>query len=454
MEQFTNKLASFGMWAGKNKYLGSIKDAFQEYMPFTIIGAVGTLWTSVICNADTGLGAFIPAIMALDFLNPAFKALNFATIGCITLGITFTLGIKVASRNDLKGCFPGLIALAALMTVTNVSQTVTSIAVTLADGTSTTIANLLPEGSVAGTFSGIGTGIFGATGLFTGMIMAVLSVELLTYFNKFDKLKIKLPDTVPPNIAASFNVLIPGCITLLITSLLGLACVEFTGNYMNDLIFNLIQTPLQNVGGSYIGGLTFVIIISVFWCVGIHGNNMVSAITSPLLLALLLENEAAVQAGNAAVNIVNNSSWYCFVAFTGTGITGAITIAIFLVGKRDDNRAIASLAAVPNMFNISEIVVFGLPIVLNPIMSIGFILAPIVSYSLFYLLTYIGFCPIMYINIPWTTPPVLAGILASGGNIMGGITQLICLIGAVAVYIPCIKLYEKQQNASDLAHQK
>jgi PTS system cellobiose-specific IIC component len=84
-------------------------------------------------------------------------------------------------------------------------------------------------------------------------------------------------------------------------------------------------------------------------------------------------------------------------------------------------------------------------------MCIGFIVAPIVSYTLAYVLTAIGFCPVMYVNVPWTTPPVIAGFLASGGNIMGGVTQLICLAAAVLVYIPCIRLYEKQQNAQDAA---
>lgn len=450
MDQFSEKLTKFGMWAGNNKYLGSIKDAFQQFMPYTIVGAIGTLWSYVICNADSGLGALFPPIMVLDFLNPAFDALNFCTIGCITIGITFALGMELGRRNEENGYFTGLIAIASLLSVTNTSQLLGNIAVTLANGSSTTLAEVLPKGATVANLSAINTSVLGATGLFTGMVMAIVSVEIFSFFNKFDKFKIKLPDSVPPNIAGSFNALIPCSFTLIITCLIGLACNTFTnGLYLNDLIFNLVQAPLQNVGSTYIGGLVFVVVISLFWCVGIHGNNMTNAITQPLLLALLVENEQAIHAHQAATNIINQSYWSSFVTIVGTGIAGACTIAIFIAGKREDTRAIAKLALVPNCFNINEIIVFGLPIVLNPILCIGFILAPVASYTISYVLTAIKICPVMYINVPWTTPPVVSGFLASGGNIMGGVTQIICILAAVLVYIPCIKMYEKQKNNED-----
>jgi PTS system cellobiose-specific IIC component len=176
---------------------------------------------------------------------------------------------------------------------------------------------------------------------------------------------------------------------------------------------------------------------------------MTSAVTQPLFTALLLENEAAIQAGQKATNIVNASYWACFITICGTGIALAITLAILLVGKREDNRAIAKLSLLPNMFNINETIVFGIPVVLNPPMCVGFVLAPVASYIISYVLTAIGFCPVMYINVPWTTPILLSGFLASGGNIMGAVTQLICLAAAVLVYIPCIKVHERMQEKNE-----
>lgn len=449
-ERFSEKMMVIGNWAGSNKYLGSIRNAFQAFMPFVIIGAIGTLWTSVIVNSSTGLGQIFPAIMALEFLNPIFAALNFCTIGCITIGVTFAIGMELGERSNLKGYFAGIVAIAAYLAVTNIAIDVTSTTVTLASGKAATIAELLPAGAITATLSAINTSAFGATGLFTGLIVGIISVELFAFFSKFDHLKIKLPDAVPSNVAAAFNTLIPACIALIIVAFIGRCSIWITGQYLNDLIYTLIQKPLQNVGDTYLGGLTFVIIISLFWCIGIHGNNMTDAVTAPLLLAMLVENDAALQAGNQATNIINTAFWNTLYACSGTGIALGIVLAVLLAGKRKDNRAVAKLGLIPACFNINEIEVFGLPVVLNPCMCIGFVLAPIASFTIGYFLTYVGFCPVMFVNVPWTTPPFLGGFLATGGNIMGGITQLLCLVAGTLIYIPCVKLYERQQNKADI----
>lgn len=448
MDKFTEKLMIFGAWAANNKYLASIRDAFQEYMPLTIIGAIGTLWTYVIVDGTSGLGALIPAVQKLAFLNPLFNALNFATIGCITIGITFAIGSQIGKRNNMNGLYCGLVAIAALLIVTNAAVDPASASVTLKDGTAAALADLLPEGAAVGVISAIASGNFGATGLFTGMITGILAVELLNFFNRYDKLKIKLPDSVPPNVAESFSSLIPSFFAIMIVGILGFAVKSLTGVYLNDMIFTLVQAPLQNLGGSFIGGLIFVIVISLFWCVGLHGNNMTSAITTPLFMSLLLENEAAIQAGERAANIINWSFWSCFITICGTGIALAISLAILIGCKREDNRAIAKLSLLPNCFNINETIVFGVPVVLNPPMCIGFVLAPLASYIIAYVLTAIGFCPVMYINVPWTTPILLSGFLASGGNVMGAVTQLICLAAATLIYIPCVKVHERQQEVN------
>ncbi|MBQ9824640.1 MAG: PTS sugar transporter subunit IIC [Solobacterium sp.] len=452
MNKFSEWLMSFGAWAANNKYLASIRDAFMAYMPMTIIGAIGTLWTYVIVDTNSGLARLIPAVAGLSFLNPLFNALNFCTIGCISLGITFAIGYQIGHRNKLNALYSGLLAVCALLIVTNYAVDPSGVSVTLADGTAKTIAELLPSGAVAGTVAAIASGSLGSTGLFTGMIIGILSIELLAFFNKFEGIKIKLPDSVPPNVAESFSSLIPSFLALMCVGLIGYIINMTSGIYFNDMIFNIVQKPLQNVGGSFIGGLIFVIIITLFWCVGLHGNNMTAAVTSPLFTALLLENEAAIQAGQKATNIVNASYWACFITICGTGIALAITLAILIAGKRDDNRAIAKLSLLPNLFNINETIVFGIPVVLNPPMCVGFVLAPVASYIISYVLTAIGFCPVMYINVPWTTPILLSGFLASGGNIMGAVTQLICLAAAVLVYIPCIKVHERMQEKNDAAN--
>lgn len=444
MAQASELLGRMAGAVSQNKYLSIIKDAFVDYMPFTIVGAVGTLWTFVIVDTTSGLASLIPAVAGLSFLNPLFNALNFACMGCIALGITFAVGYHTGKANGQNPAYTGLMALAALMIVTNYNVDASTVAITLADGTMATVADILPEGAIANSVAAIASGNLGSTGMFTGLIVGIVSVELLGALEKIDALKIRMPDAVPPNIAGSFNSLIPTGIALIIVGGVAFALQSVTGVFLNDLIFSIVQVPLQNVGGSFVGGLVFSLVISLFWCFGLHGNNMVGAVQTPLLTALLLENEAAVRAGQMPTNIVNGSFWACFMSICGTGIALAITISIFLVGRREENRTIAKISLAPNLFNINETIVFGLPIVLNPPMCVGFVLAPVASYLIAYGLTAIGVCPVMYINVPWTTPIVLSGFLASGGNIMGAVTQLICLAAAVLVYIPCVRAYEAE----------
>ena len=427
MEKMQDTLSKVGEWSASNKYLVAIKNAFEKYMPLIIIGAIAVLWTNVIVNDQTGLGALWKPIMNLSFLNPAFNAINFCTMGIIALGITFLVGYELAKNYKFSPSFCGFLSVAAWVSMLNTTQT---------------IVNVEKETvSVSGLFSGV----LGTDGLFTGMIIAIVTVELFRALYSIDWLKIKLPDQVPEGVARSFEYLLPAFVLLLITSMLSLVIQNVSGGYINDLIFNLIQKPLTYVGGSLPGILCLTLISGLFWSVGLHGDNMIAGVVQPITLTLMLENTTAVEAGKAATNIVNWSFYRTFLATGGTGMVLGLTLAIFLVSKRADNRAIAKVAIIPNLFNIGEINMFGVPVVLNPFLIIPFILAPIVSITFGYIMTYIGFCPVMYVTMPWTMPPFLMGFLAAGGSIMAGITQLLAIALSVLIYIPFVKMYEKNQ---------
>lgn len=433
METFSNHLINFGQKITKIKLLKAIRAAFQQFMPFTIIGAIATLWTAVICNETNGLGAIWSPIMALDFLNPAFQAVNFCTIGCISLGIALFMGIELAKEYEVRPTFAGLLAVLSLFVVSPIQNIVKD-----------------DSGEVLATIQGIFQNNLSSKGLFTAMIVSIVTVIIFSKLCKIDQLKIKMPAQVPPGISKSFEDLIPAGITVVIISLISLAVNLLSGGlYLNDLISKFIQQPLMGLGGSLPGFLVFAFLILLFWSVGIHGESMVSGILNPLMTALLLENTNAVLAGTAPTNIINWVFFRIFLTTGGTGFGIALTLAIFLVGKRADNRAIAKVAIIPNCFNIVEVNIFGVPIVLNPILIIPFILAPIVCIIFGYVMTAIGICPIYYLQLPWTMPPFLFGFFASGGNFMGGFIQIIAIAIATLIYMPFVIAYEKQQNKED-----
>ena len=428
MDKIADVLGRAGAWCGQNKYLSAIKNAFQNFMPLTIAGAIGVLWCNVIVNESTGLGIFFKPIMALDFLNPAFQAVNFCTISCITVGVTLGIAQEIGVWNmgaEKAGYIPGLVGLAAWLSVTNTSHVI--------------------EGA-KDAFSGISSNELGATGLFTGMIIGVLAVELFCFFEKQDALKIKMPEQVPPGVARAFEVLVPATLTLIITACIGSACYNITGLYLNDIIKNSIQGPLGSLGATVPGIIILYLVIMLFWLVGIHGNNMVSAVKESIFTPLALENVEAFNKGQTPKNIINMYAIQMWGEIGGSGCTLGLVIAIFIFSKREDNKAIASLSLIPGLFEINETVTFGIPMVLNPILGIPFVLTPIVLEIVGYVLTVIGFCPVACLTVPWTCPSLIFGFLATGANIMGAVTQAILIAISVVIYTLFLISYEKYQN--------
>ena len=452
MDAFADKLGSIGAWCGQNKYLGAIKNAFQNFMPATIAGAVAVLWTCVIVNKDSGLGIFFEPIMAIEPFNAVFNAINTATIGCMAIGICMLVAQEIAEANGETGAYPAVLGFMMWVVVTPLSYSVTGLtAYTDAAGAAVSIGDVLTKAGVdaagAGTFAGISTGYTGATGLFTGLIVGIVGMEIYCAFRKMDALKIKMPEQVPPGVARAFEVLVPTILVLIVMSTIGWLSSTFLGLPLNDLISTYVQEPLKAIIGANIFAVMILyVIIMLFWCVGIHGNNMVSAVKESIFTPMIVENMDAFAKGKDAPNTLNITMMQMFAEWGGSGVTLALVIAIFIFGKREDNRAIATLSVVPGMFNINETVTFGIPLVLNPILDIPFILAPVAAVFVGYLLTVIGFCPKVVVQTPWTCPPILMGFLATGGNIMGAISQLVVFVVAVVIYTPFFIAYEKYQN--------
>ena len=459
MDAFADKLGRVGAWCGQNKYLNAIKNGFQNFMPATISGAVGVLWTNVLVNSSTGLGALWKPIMALEVLNPIFAAMQYATISCITIGVTMLVASEIAEANGETGSYPAVLGFILFMMVTPTSFAAKDLGASYIDAkgishgftlgqfinvTGEAAKNKITADSFS--YSGIMSSYTGATGLFTGLIVAIVGMEIYNMFRKNDGLKIKMPEQVPPGVARAFEVLIPTCLTAIVVGAVGLVCQLATGAELNALIYNVIQKPLQNIiGNNLVAVCIMYVIIMLFWCVGIHGNNMVAAVKEPIFRPLLYANTAAYTAHHEIPYVMNLTMIQMFAEFGGSGVTIGLVIAILIFSKREDNRTIAGISIVPGLFNINETMTFGIPLVLNPILDIPFILAPVVTVIIGYILVSSGFCPPIVLEVPWTMPPVLFGFVATGGKPMGAVAQLIVVAVSVVVYIPFLIAYEKFQ---------
>jgi len=351
----------------------------------------------------------------------------------MAISIVILLAFKVAESYDNHDTVVMLVSLASYISLVTTSVTATA----AESGETVTITNVLARQYT------------NAQGLFVGMVIAIVSAMLYVKMVQSGKLKISMPDSVPPNVARSFEVLFPATLAVLIVSGFGVLFNALFHMTLFDAITTFIQAPLKNILTGLPGFMFMMGCTVLLWWFGIHGTQTLKGVYEAVLLQAFAENEAAYLAGEVPPNIINTPFMSVFGTVTGAGITGGLLIAILLFSKRDDYRSIAKLAIPCAIFNINEPVTFGLPIVMNPVLGIPFILSPIVSVGIGYFLTKIGFCAPMVVNAPWTTPPGVMAFLASGGNFGAAISQIIVILVAFAIYVPFVLISNKQSNEAE-----
>lgn len=434
-EIFMNAMLVVASKIGNNRIMTCIRDAFTDLMPLIIAGSFCTLFSNVICNTTPGYVSLanVPGLSWLGVLKPLFDAANYGTMNFMAIGIVILLSMKVAESYDNNDRVVMLVGLASYISLCTTSVTGTA----PESGEVVTIANAL------------GRQFTNAQGLFVAMLVGIVSSILYVKMVQSGKLQINMPDSVPPNIARSFAVLFPATLTVLIVSGFGLAFHMITNMTLFDAITTFIQAPLKNILTGLPGFMFLMGCTVVLWWFGIHGTQTLKGVYEAILLQAFAENEAAYLANEVPPNIINTPFMSVFGTVTGAGITGGLLIAILLFSKREDYRSIAKLAIPCAIFNINEPVTFGLPIVMNPILGIPFILSPIVSVGVGYFLTKIGFCAKMVVNAPWTTPPGLMAFLAGGGSIGAAISQIIVILIAFAIYTPFVLISNKQASGEE-----
>lgn len=420
-DKLQNVLLSISSKVETNKYLGSIKEAFTMFVPFIIVGSFGSMLNILVSGAN-GLAQWVPW---LSNLSPAFTAINFVTISCMSLPIAFLIGYKLAEKENLPQLESGLIGLLSYLAV--------------CPNTISTVVEGLKDPVVV---NGLGAGVIGAQGLFVSMIMSMVAVKFFGLLTNIDAIKIKMPDSVPTGIARSFNILIPIFIIITAFSVGGCLFNTFTGNYLNVWIYNIIQLPLQALANTTGGILVLALANQLFWFLGIHGGMVIEGVRGPLSAAGLAENISAVQAGGVATKILTRGFWTSFVVVGGGGITLSLLIAIFIFSKREDHKSIAKFSLIPGICGINEPVVFGLPLVLNPIFAIPFILNSVIAAFIAVVATNIGFLTCGVLDCPPGLPVFVTGFISYG--IHGIIVQAIILIVTFIIWVPFVLMSNKQ----------
>lgn len=283
-----------------------------------------------------------------------------------------------------------------------------------------------------------------------GMIGAILIGLLVgfvySWFMK-KKITIKMPAGVPEGVATSFTALIPGTVIIVAATILYAVFKIGLNITPIEWIYQVIQIPLQGLTDSFGGVIVIGFMIPFLWFFGVHGSTIVGGIVGSLLTANANENQAILDAGLELTlenggHIVTQQFLDQFITVTGAGITIGLVVYMVFFAKSAQCREIGKLGGGATCFNINEPILFGTPIVLNPIMAVPFILMPVLAGILQYAAIYTGLCP-MYggIILPWTCPPVISGFLIGGWRT--ALLQTGILVLSFFVYLPFIRVVDK-----------
>lgn len=251
---------------------------------------------------------------------------------------------------------------------------------------------------------------------------------------------------------SAIGAIVPSAGTIMTAALISFL-VTLTGK---NTVFELLSENLIHLfeqGGTlFVKGLGFVFVSSVLWCFGIHGSDCLEGVSNEFFVPLLEQNMANA-AGTGPLNILCKPFFDCFILMGGCGSGLCLLIAILLVSRDKGVRDIAKTAAFPMIFNINELMVFGLPTVFNPILFIPFVTVPVLQYLIGYFATYTGLVPAICTSVEWTTPIIIGGYVATG-SVAGSILQLVNVFVGVSIYIPFVKMMERSRRDREQAYRE
>lgn len=389
---------------GNQRHFAAIRAALIRTIPLIIVGSLPLILTN------------LPIEFLANMMKPYADSLNVLfnmSFGFISLFLAISLGAEMAKMYDeLEVTTVSIVTVACYLIVVSPIN--------------------LVEGVIA--VEGLS-----AKGMFAAFIVSVIVTEFMHFALKHN-IAIRMPKRVPENISKSFGALVPMAILL---------CVFwFTRIILNFDLYALINSlisPLLVVADTWYAALICAFLLQALWFVGIHGGSFtVWGVMYPFLLSNIAENATAAAAGKPIPHILTEPFFYTYAMIGGVGLTLPL-VFIWWKSKSVTLREVAHISAIPGIFCINEPVMFGAPIVLNPIMLIPFIFGTTVVGTLYgYIITTLGWVSPAIIQIPWTTPPLLQPYLATGGDWRAVIAQLILIIFAFIMWYPFAKMWERR----------
>ena len=397
----------------RNIYLRAIRDGFISAMPVVLFSSIFLLI------------AYVPNIFGFSW-SASTEALIMKPYG-YTMGI---LGVLVAgtTAKSLTDSFNR--KLENTNQINFLSTMLASISGFL----------LLAADAVEG--GGFANGFLGTKGLLTAFLAAFITVNIYNITVK-NNVTIRMPEEVPPNISQVFKDIIP--FTLVIVVLYGLDIVtrNIMGTNVAESIIKLFE-PLFTAADGYLGITIIFGAYALFWFVGIHGPSIVEPAIAAITYANIETNFQLLQAGQHADKILTSGTQMFIVTMGGTGATLVVPFMFMWLSKSKRNKAIGRASVVPTFFGVNEPILFGAPIVLNPVFFVPFIFAPIANVWIFKFFVDVIGMNSFSVNLPWTTPGPLGIVIGTGFGLMSLVLALTLIVVDVVIYYPFFKVYDAQ----------
>ena len=415
--EFIEKGKPFFEKISRNPYLRAIRDGFIAAMPVILFSSIFLLV------------AFVPNIFGFTWSDEAVAAIM-KPYG-YTMGIVAVL-VAGTTAKSLTDAFNR--QLPKTNQINFISTMIASISGFL----------LLASDGIEGGFA---NGYMGTKGLLTAFLAAFITVNIYKVCVK-NNVTIRMPDEVPPNVSQAFKDVIPYALSIFVLYGIDLVTRQFLGTNVAEAILKLFE-PLFTAADGYVGITIIFGAYALFWFVGIHGPSIVEPAIAAITYANIETNFQLLQAGQHADKILTSGTQMFIVTMGGTGATLVVPFMFMWLTKSKRNKAIGRASVVPTFFGVNEPILFGAPLVLNPVFFVPFILAPIANVWIFKFFVDTLKMNSFSVNLPWTTPGPLGIVMGTNFAPLAFALAVLLVVVDVLIYYPFLKVYDEQILAEE-----
>lgn len=403
---------------GNQRYLAAIRDGMTAIIPLSIIGGFSILLASPPIPAGMKptnfFYAFLLAWQSWASANSSMLMTPYnLSIGLLGLFVVVSTTYQLSKHYEMN-------------ILTNLVSAVFLFLIAAAPSTTVKAIQYLPQSDI------------GARGMFGAIVIAILAVEVNRYFINH-KFTIRLPEQVPSGVAAPFEVLVPLVVSTIVIVLADGAAMHFLNLHLVAVVY-LLMSPLANLSGTLPVILFLAVLSRTLWFFGMHGDNMVGTIVTPITTLNIALNLKQYQAGHAMTHIFAGAFYQVWGAWM---VYPAFLLAMLLFAKSARLKSLAKLAPVGTMFNINEPLTFGIPTVLNPMFYLAIVSCTVLNITVAYVATVLHLIGVFYIFTPWTTPGILQVFLAAM-DWRNVVLYLILFTVDFLICTPFLRAYDKQ----------